>query len=211
MINSIIALGVGRNTPVMIDFALACGYTIEGLYHYDDSRTGKFDHGYKILGSFNDLWNINDLSGKNFLLTMGNIEIRENLIQKILSKGGNLPTLIHPMAVVSSFAKISSVGVCVFPFTFIQSDSIIADNTIILSHVNISHNTSIGSNCFIAGSAVVGAYTTVENRVFIGQGALIISEKVDVIGHDSFIAAGALVTHPVPHSSKVIGYPARIV
>ena len=51
-LKKIFALGIGHNTPVCIDLALACDYVIEGLYHFDDSRTGEQDHGFKILGSF---------------------------------------------------------------------------------------------------------------------------------------------------------------
>lgn len=211
MSKDIYALGIGHNTPVLLDLAIGCGYTIKGLFHYNDERTGEIDHGYKILGSFDDLWAKNNLHGMNFLLTMGDLDIRESLASRILSSGGNLPTLIHPSAVISTFAIISSVGVCIFPFTFIQSDSFIGDNTVILSHVNISHNTKISSNCFIAGSAVVGAYTEVEEHVFIGQGVLTISGKSNIIGHHSFIGAGALVTKPVDPYTIVAGFPAKVI
>ena len=53
----IYALGVGHNTPVLLELAENCGYKIKGLYHYNDSRTGEFDHGLEILGSFDDMMN----------------------------------------------------------------------------------------------------------------------------------------------------------
>lgn len=209
MQKEIFALGIGHNTPVMLDLAISCGYKINGLYHYNNERTGENDHGYEILGSFDDLWSKNNLHGMNFLLTMGDLNIREMLAKKILSLGGNLPTLIHPSAVISTFAKVSDTGVCIYPFSFIQADSYIGDNTVILSHVNISHNTKVGNNCFIAGSAVVGAYTEVGEHVFIGQGALTISGKSNIIGHHSYIGAGALVTKPVAPFTIVAGFPAK--
>lgn len=208
ILKTIFALGVGHNTPVLLDLAIACGYSIEGLYHYNDERTDQIDHGFKILGSFDDLWAKGNLSGMNFLLTMGDLEIREQLANKILSLGGNLPTLIHPSAVISTFAKVSDIGVCIFPFVFIQSDTFIGDNTVILSHCNISHNTTVSKNCFIAGGATIGAYTFVEENVFIGQGALSISEKVSRIGHHSFIGARSLLTKDVPPYAKMKGSPA---
>lgn len=207
----IFALGVGHNTPVFIDLAEACGYKVAGLYHYNNKRTGEQDHGYKILGSFDDLFNKPTLEGLNFLLTMGDNKIRESLNERILSLKGNIPTLIHPTAVISKFAKISPIGVYISPFTYVQADTSIDDNTILLSHVNISHTTHIGKNCFIAGGATIGAYTTLENNVFIGQGALSISGKVKIIGKNAYVGARALLTKDVIANDIVAGNPAKSI
>lgn len=211
MAKKIYALGVGHNTPVSIDLALACGYEIAGLYHYNSERTGEIDHGFKILGSFEDLLSMKSLKGKNFLLTMGNNKIRTDLSNKIIAKGGKVPTLIHPTAVISAFAKISDIGVCVSPFTYVQADSTIGANTVLLSHVNISHTTHIGQGCFIAGGSIIGAYTEVEDFVFIGQGALSISSKVKVIGRNAYVGARALMTKDVPANSVLSGSPAKVI
>lgn len=207
----IYALGVGHNTPVFIDLAEACGYRVIGLYHYNDERTGEVDHGFDILGSFDDLFSKGDLSGMNFLLTMGDNKIRASLSDKIISLGGMVPTLIHPTAIISRFADISPIGVYISPFTYVQADSSIGRNTILLSHVNISHTTKICENCFLAGGVTIGAYTTVEAFVFVGQGALSISGKVGHIGRESYIGARCLVTHDVPEGVIFSGVPGRIL
>ena len=207
----IYALGVGHNTPVFIDLALDCGYEIVGLYHYNGDKTGEVDHGYKILGSFDDLFSRKSLQGLNFLLTMGDSEIRTELSKKIISKGGLVPTLIHPTSIISKFAKISDVGVYISAFSFVQADSFVGDNTVILSHVNISHTTHIGKGCFLAGGSIIGAYTNMEDNVFIGQGALSISGKVATIGHDAYVGARSLLTKNVPPNTVVAGIPAKVI
>lgn len=211
MKKEIYALGVGHNTPVFIDLALDCGYEIAGLYHYNSDRTGETDHGYKILGSFDDMFAQGSLAGKSFLLTMGDSKIRTELARKIIAQGGNVPTLIHPTSVISKFAKISDIGVYISAFTYVQADSTVGDNTVLLSHVNISHTTHVGSGCFVAGGAVVGAYTNVEDNVFIGQGALSISGKVQIIGEGAYIGARSLITKSVPAHAVVAGSPARVI
>lgn len=211
MDKKIYALGIGHNTPVFIDLAEACGYNIAGLYHYNDERTNETDHGFKILGSFKDLFATGDLSGMNFLLTMGDNKIRTELSNTIISMGGNVPSLIHPTAVISRFAKVSNIGVYISPFTYVQADSMVDDNTVILSHVNISHTTHIGKSCFIAGGSTIGAYTMVGDFVFIGQGALSISGKVSKIGKNSFVGARALLTKDVPENVVVVGSPAYVL
>ena len=157
----IYALGVGHNTPVFIDLAETAGYKIGGLYHYNDSRTGEIDHGFEIIGSFNDLFNHSSLEGLNFLLTMGDTRIKEELTKEILQKGGRVPSIFHPTAVISRFTKISPVGVYISAFTHVQADTTIGEGSILLSGVNISHTNHIGKYLFAAGGSTIGAYTKV--------------------------------------------------
>lgn len=209
MEKEVYALGIGHNSPVFIDIAEACGYRVQGLYHYNDSRTGEFDHGFKILGSFDDLFSLNSLKEMNFLLTMGDNSIREDLTKKIIEKGGKVPSMIHPSAVISRFARISEIGVYISAFTHVQADTEIKEGTIILSGVNISHTNQIGRYCFFAGGATIGAYTHVKDYVFVGQGALTISGKVNKIGFKAFIGARSLVTHSIEDNERVAGSPAK--
>ena len=211
MVQKIYALGVGHNTPVFIDLAEQCGYEISGLYHYNGQRTGEMDHGFQILGSFDDLFSKGNLRGQNFLLTMGDNYIRSQLLERILCYGGNVPSIFHPTAVISRFAKISQIGVYISAFSHIQADTVIDSGTVILSGVNISHTNKIGKYCFIAGGATVGAYTTMEDYVFVGQGALSISGKVRVIGTNAYVGARSLLTDSVEANTVVAGSPARIV
>ena len=207
---TIYALGVGHNTPVFIELAEACGYFVKGLYHYTEGRTGEYDHGFEILGSFDDLFSKQDLSGMNFLLTMGDSRIRCSLSEKIRIKGGNVPSIIDPTAVISRFASISETGVYISPFTYVQADASIGENTVLLDHVNINHTTNIGKGCFIAGGCTIGAYTRVEDFVFFGQGALSISGKVQVIGEGAYIGARTLVTKSVPKNALLVGSPGKV-
>jgi len=180
------------------------------LYHYNSERTGQLDHSYKILGSFEDLFSM-DIRGKSFLLTMGDTSIKATLTKRILDLGGNIPSIIHPTAVISAFATIHPIGVYISPFTYVQADSSIGLGSVLLSHVNISHTTSIGQYCFIAGGTHIGAYTEMEDFVFVGQGVLSISAKVKKIGQGAFVGAGSLLTHEVPAKAKVMGRPAKII
>ena len=117
--------------------------------------------------------------------------------------------MVHPTAIVSRFASISSIGVYIGPFTYIQADTIIDENTVVLSGVNISHSNKIGKSCFIAGGVTIGAYTIVEDFVFMGQGTLSISGKVNLIGTHAYIGAGSLVTRDVAPFTVSAGSPAK--
>ncbi len=203
-------LGVGKSTPVFMDLAEQCGYKIMGLYHYNEERTGETEHGVLIIGSFHDLFSRESLQGLNFLATMGDIKIRAELSEKIRMKKGFLPSLIHPTAIISRFSIIED-GVCIGAFSNIQADSHLNQDTVILSGVNISHNNTIGKACFIAGGSTIGASTIIGDFVFIGQGVLTISLKVERIGDYAYICAVSLVTKSVLQNDVVAGRPAKSI
>ena len=202
-------LGVGGSTPLFVDLAEACGYTVKGFYHYNDSRTGEVDHGFLIMGSFDDLYK-NDLRGKNFILSMGDMAIRKQISEKLLSLGANIPTLIHPTSQVSRFATISPVGVLIGAGCIIQADDVIDSHAVIRDMALICHQTTIGKYCFVGPKALVGAHITLDELAFIGQGAILISGKVREVGANALVGAGSVVTKAVSPNSVMIGFPAKV-
>lgn len=206
----ITVLGIGGSTFARIDLAKACGYAIAGLYHYNDERTGQVDHGYPILGSFDNLFS-QQIEGKHFLLTMGDMKIRYDLYNRITLAGGIVPTLIHPSAEISEFAVISPEGAIIDSQAIIQSDCVISEGVFVCSQAMICHQTTIGRYVFVAPKAIIGARLNIGEFAFIGQNATIISTKVKKIGSHSTIGAGAVVTKQVKDNKIMIGNPARIM
>ena len=206
----IYALGVGHSTPLFIEIAEAAGWHVAGLYHYNDERTGEIDHGFNILGSFNDLYHM-DIKEMNFLPTMGDMVIRRNLISDLLKMGGFVPTIIHPSAHISRFASIAKQGVVIGDRVELQNDVVIESNAIVRSDVTVCHNTLIKSDVFVGPKALVGAYITINELAFIGQGAILVSGKADCIGKNTLVGAGAMVTKPLPDNVVAVGNPAKIV
>lgn len=201
-------LGVGHNTPTLIELAELNGFTVRGLYHYENGRTGDKVCGVPIVGTNDNLFMNDDLKGLNFALSMGNNSIRISLAKKIRDLNGYIPTLIHPTASVSKYAKLSD-GVIVQANATIQPDVIIKQDTVISFNVGITHNTIIETGCYIAGQSIVGAYTHIEEGAFVGMGATIISDKVKSIGANAIIGAGAVVTKTVEPGAVVMGNPAK--
>lgn len=209
MPNKIFLLGVGHSTPFFAELAETCGYTVAGLYHYNDDRTGQTDHDFPILGSFNDLYN-SDIEGKKFMLTMGNMAIKREVSKNLIRRGGIIPSLVHPNAVISRFANISECGVLVCSSCEIHSDAIVGEGCVLWPQVVVEHNTQLHDYVFCGPKAYVGAYIEVSNQAFIGQCSVCISGKIDSIGENAIIGAGAVVTKNVPPNVIVKGNPATI-
>lgn len=202
-------LGVGPYTAVVIELANICGYKVSSLYHYDSSRNNEIFHGVKIVGSFEDLM-ISDLEDLNFSLSMGSSDVRSKLFNDIRSKGGFFPSLIHPQVEISPSASVGE-GVILKRNVAIQACAKIANNVIICDNTLICHHSQIDEGTFIAGGVVVGAYTHIENEVFIGQNATIPSGKVKSVGSRSVIGAGSVVVRNVLKNEVVAGVPAKSI
>jgi len=169
-------LGVGRNTEVFIDLAESCGFNPIGLYHYNEERQGELIHGVRIIGSNDSLFLNNSLTGKQFAISVGDNTIRAKIAAEILKKGGILPVLIHPSAVVSKYARLEN-GVIIHANAVVQAGAIIGFNSVVSFNASVTHSSVVGNHCYLAAHAHVGAYVRISDHVLIGQGAVIVSSK----------------------------------
>lgn len=208
MNKEIYILGVGHSTPLTVELAEACGYTVAGLYHYAPGRAGEEVYGTKILGTHDDLLSQESLVGKKFALSMGDNSIRENLYNNISAMGGTFPTLVHPTCIVSRFSSIGS-GSHLDAYCCVQANSKIGCNCMIRPYVLVGHNTSIGDHSFIAAHTSVGAYITIGKNVFMGLSSVLLSSKVQNIADRAIIGAGAVVNRDVEEGAVVVGNPAK--
>ena len=76
-------------------------------------------------------------------------------------------------------------------------------NVTIGNQVNIGHNCIVGNDSVILANSVVCGRSIVEKGVRIAPGAVISSAKV--IGEDSKVTIGAVVTQDIPKGNKVSG------
>lgn len=202
-------LGVGNNTGVYMDLVESCGYRIAGLIHYNQDRVGEEYMGEMISMSNDDLFEQESLQGMNFALSMGNNRIRRKIAQKIRDNGGRLPTLIHPTAVVSTRAIINE-GVVVHANSVVQASTSIGQDSVLSYNVSLTHSSNLGCGVYLAAGSNIGAYVQINDFVLVGQGAIIVSAKVDTIGTNSTIGAGSVVVNNIPDNVIVKGQPAKI-
>lgn len=203
-------LGVGHATPIFMEMAEDCGYTVKGLYHYNETRTGEIDHGCPILGSFEDIFK-QGIKNKSFALTMGDMNIKEQVSKRILIAGGLIPSLIHSSVAISRFAKVSECGVLIGRGCEIQHDVEIGEGCILRSNVIIGHNSTLLPYTFCGPLSLIGAYVSLGPKSFIGQRSLLVSGKVDYVGENAMVGAGAVVVKPVEANTIVVGNPAKIL
>jgi carbonic anhydrase/acetyltransferase-like protein (isoleucine patch superfamily) len=84
----------------------------------------------------------------------------------------------------------------------------IQDNCVV--HTSTGHPVTVGCDVSVGHGAILHG-CTVQDRVLVGMGAIILNGAV--VGEGSVIGAGAVVTEgmTVPPGSVVVGIPARII
>lgn len=202
----IIILGAGLYAVPMIELALACGYYPVAIYDPDTEKIGQRILDVPVLGTDEDLFN-QDLKGKKLAIAIGNNSVRLKLYTEILSKNGELPTLVHPTAYISDSASVGK-GCYIQPHAIIWSMAGLGDSVIISPSTMISHHTIIGRGCMISTLSSVGSDISIGNSVFIGMGCTIMT-GIREIGDNVVVGAGSVVIRDVEAGATVAGVPAR--
>ena len=204
---TIYVLGAGSYGTVICELAELNNYHILGFYDDDIEKVGRYINNYKVLGEID--FNKIEVKDKSFVIAIGNNKIRRNLSEFVIKNGGFLPTIIHPRAEISKYAKLGT-GCIIHANSYIWTQVQIEDFCIISPLVIIAHHTKVQKGCFISAGANVGAGLLIEEGAFIGIGATIMT-GIKVIGANSIVGAGSTVIKDIEANSIVVGSPARSI
>ena len=200
-------IGSGTYGEVIYELVSLLGYEVHGFYDDNKSKHGNYINSVPVLGDI-DYEKI-DIEDKNFVVAIGDNEIRRDISANIVRRGGILPTLIHPSVIISESATIGN-GCVLHANSFIWTNVNIDDFSIISVNANIAHHTTIKTGTFISTGANVGANISIGDNSFIGIGAILMT-GVRSIGRSSVIGAGTVVIRDVPEYSVVVGNPGKVI
>ena len=153
-----------------------------------------------------------DVSGeKYFAIAIGDHDLRKHIAETCLAKGYKPFTLIAKNALIYDDVNIAS-------------GSIICANCVLTSNISIGSHVHLNLGSYVAHDCLIGNYVTfapgvkcnghvqISDGAYIGTGAIIrpgVSGKPLVIGENSIVGMGAVVTKDVPAHTTVVGNPAR--
>lgn len=197
MVKDIAIIGAGGHGKVAADTAEAAGYTEIVFLDQKYGERSRNGH-WPIIG-------LPELSkDRTCFLAIGNNSTRERLCKEL--DFATLPSLVHPTAIVSRYAKLER-GVLLVAGSVINVDVFIGECSIINTSATVDHDCTIGAFVHISPGANIAGGVSVGDRSWIGAGA-VVKENIK-IGADALVGAGAVVINDVPDGSTVVGNPAK--
>lgn len=146
--------------------------------------------------------------GLNFVLGIGDNNLRYRAGQLILSKFQKIENVIDSNAIISKTVKIG-IGVFASKGVLINSFSKVHDFAILNTGCIIEHECEIGTAAHIAPGAVLAGNVKIGKRTFVGANS-VIKQGVE-IGDDVIIGAGSVIIENISSNSKIVGNPGRII
>ncbi len=182
-------------------------FKINGYFDISENDYKKYKYKAPFLGNEQDF---NFSENDNVIIAIANYKLRDKIYQNLKSKGVNFPNLIHKTAFISKSSIIDENSI-ICPFVTLTSNIKIGKNFQANIYSYIAHDCIIGDNVTFAPSVKCNGNVIIEDNVYIGTGAIIHQGREDkpiVIGKNSIIAAGSVVTKSVKENITVFGNPA---
>jgi len=131
---------------------------------------------------------------------------RRQFIERLVSEGRRLQTIVHPTAIVSKSAVIGD-GCVILAGAVIGAGAQIGRGSVINRACSIGHHTVIGAGSFVGPGAAVAGEITMGEQVHVAVGATVRDNLT--IGDRAVVGAGAAAVKDVPADTTVVGVPAR--
>ena len=156
----LVILGAGRYASTVRDVAEQMGYEIVAML---DDKLPQYP-----LASFID-YIAPDIC---FIPAFGNNAFRLKWCERITEAGGNLVSLVHPLAYVSPKSSIST-GVVVLPHAVVNTGTIVKEGCIINIGAIVDHDCILEPGVHIAPGAIVKGENQITKCMKVEAGSVI--------------------------------------
>ena len=200
----VILVGYSGHGLVVADVALENGLNLIGYTDIENKKNNPFNLEY--LGSEKNLEKNFFKEPYQFLLGVGDINLRKKIVDFFYLKGGNFINVIDSSASISKTATLRN-GNFISKNVTINSFALIGENCILNTGSIVEHECSLGSNVHIAPGAVLAGKVRVGNNSFIGANAVI--KQGITIGSNVVVGAGTVVIKDIKDEKIIVGNPGK--
>ena len=206
----LIIIGAGGMGRQVLSFAKSCNgygkeFEIKGFLDDNLETMNNFPDYPPVLGTV-DGYQIEP--DDVFFNSIGDIKAKKLCIKKILDKGGNFLTLIHPTAQVSPDTKIGK-GCMLSSYVGVGVETTIGDFCLLQSKCTIGHDVIVGDFSRIDCNVVLIAGVKVGKDVCVHTSS-VVNHNVQ-LGDGSTVGAMSFVIKNVKPGQTVFGNPAKVI
>ena len=194
---SVYLYGAGGHAKVIRDILEACDITLKGIVDDNPSTTQFME--MEVMHALK--------SSEEYIVSIGNCDIRRKIAEKLADSGCKFTTAIHPSAIISKHASVEE-GSVVMHGAIVQSGARIGRHCIVNTSATVDHDCNIGDYVHIAPGVTICGDVTIGEGCWVGAGSVVIQGVK--IGKGSFIGAGSVVCKDIPEGVVAYGNPCKV-
>lgn len=200
---ALVIYGAGGHGMSLLELVRAQGtYRVVGFL--DDGAAPRTDVlGVPVLGSGERmpvLYQQGVRLAVNAVGGIGDLAVRQQVFERILSAGFGCPLVVHPRAVLEPSASLAA-GVQVFPLAYVGSRVEAGFGTIINTGAIVSHECVLGDLVNISPGAILAGGVQVGDGALVGMGVTV--NLLVKVGKGARLGNGATVKADVPEGGIV--------
>ena len=204
MNKKLLIIGAGGHGRVVADVASRTG-RYEALAFLDDSvPEGPLPYPY--LGNCAMAEQL--VAEYDMFVAIGNGAVRQKLMERLVSIGAHMATVIAPDAVIGADVQIGT-GTVIMSGVVINTATRIGQGVIVNTASSVDHDCVIEDYCHVAVGAHLCGTIHIGAQTWIGAGATVINNTQICSG--CIIGAGAVVIRNIEEAGTYVGVPAKKV
>lgn len=145
-------------------------------------------------------------AGDRFVVALGDAPQRRWAREWLEARGGQLHTLVHPLAWVGPTARLEA-GCIIAAFAFVAVDTHLGANVFLNNYASVGHDSTLGADSVLCPYATLNGDVTAGPGCFLGTHATV--TRGATLGSQVRVTAGSVVYGTVPDRALAHGNRAK--
>lgn len=167
----------------------------------------KLFRGYPVY-TFEQITKIYEPDAVEFIISVGDVYLRQKIYEQIVTAGYKLATLIAPGVHVPGSTSVGD-GVIIRDHCYLSVDAVLESNSMIQPGAVIGHDVRVGKNSIVSAQSVLAGAVIVGDNTYIALGCMV--KELVTIGNDTIVSMGTVVNRNIDSGVIARGNPMEIV
>lgn len=199
----LLIIGASGHGKVVADIAMKMNKW-KSISFLDDDENIKYSMGIEVIGKSTDAYKY--IKDYDIFVAIGNNAIREKIQEKLEAEGANIPTLIHPNAVIGEQVRFGA-GTVIMAGVVINCCTEVGKGCIINTGSTIDHDNFIEDYVHLSPGVNTAGTVKIGKGTWIGIGS-VVSNNLNITSGCK-VGAGSVVVKDITETGIYVGVPAR--